>query len=192
MCINVLQDIKQLSNWLITQSCNIDLIVIDHLCLSQSQIDLFDLLNTVSVLTSLQKCKQPKVAVLIDSDMSKDLLLTVVDSSIAGLIRTDQDHAHMLHSIQQLLDGHKVMPKEFVDSLLRKKKTAKPKSGPKLTARQSQVLRMICLSGASNKVIARSLKISESTVKLHISCILKKFGVRNRTQLVLSAAAQGQ
>ena len=56
-----------------------------------------------------------------------------------------------------------------------------------LTPRQRQILDIIVTRGVSNKNIARMLHISESTVKLHMSSILKKFGLRNRTQLALFA-----
>lgn len=55
-----------------------------------------------------------------------------------------------------------------------------------LTTRQNQVLKLVCHRGLSNKAIGNILKISESTVKIHISAILKRYGVRNRTQLVLA------
>lgn len=54
-----------------------------------------------------------------------------------------------------------------------------------LTPRQEQILNLITTRGASNKMIARSLNISESTVKLHVASLLKKYCVRNRTQLAL-------
>jgi DNA-binding CsgD family transcriptional regulator len=60
----------------------------------------------------------------------------------------------------------------------------------RLTPRQSQILTLVSERGASNKIIARMLNISESTVKLHISAILKKFGVRNRTQLAIFSRSQ--
>lgn len=65
-----------------------------------------------------------------------------------------------------------------------KKKSAKSPSIT-LTPRQAQILDLITTRGASNKVIAKTLKISESTVKLHMSAILKKYGCRNRTQLAV-------
>ena len=55
-----------------------------------------------------------------------------------------------------------------------------------LTPRQQQVLKLVCHRGLSNKAIAGILKISESTVKIHISAILREYGVKNRTQLVLA------
>lgn len=55
-----------------------------------------------------------------------------------------------------------------------------------LTPRQHQVLKLVCHRGLSNKAIAGILKISESTVKIHVSSILREYGVKNRTQLVLA------
>lgn len=56
----------------------------------------------------------------------------------------------------------------------------------KLTPRQEQILNMIVTRGSSNKMIARSLGITESTVKLHVAKLLQKFCARNRTQLAVS------
>ena len=60
-------------------------------------------------------------------------------------------------------------------------------NGIRLTPRQQQVLKLVCHRGLGNKAIAAILKISESTVKIHVSAILKKYCVKNRTQLVLAA-----
>lgn len=57
----------------------------------------------------------------------------------------------------------------------------------KLTPRQTQILNLVASRGASNKAIARMLNLSESTVKLHLGIIFKKYGVKNRTQLAVSA-----
>jgi DNA-binding CsgD family transcriptional regulator len=55
----------------------------------------------------------------------------------------------------------------------------------KLTKRQQQIFDLI-KEGRSNKDIAKWLKVSESSVKLHVGGILKKYGARNRRQLMLS------
>lgn len=59
-------------------------------------------------------------------------------------------------------------------------------SSQMLTARQQDVLRHLC-RGASNKMIARALGMTEATVKVHVRQIMNKFGVTNRTQVVLHA-----
>jgi DNA-binding NarL/FixJ family response regulator len=57
----------------------------------------------------------------------------------------------------------------------------------RLTERQMQVLLLLCNRGLPNKRIATVLDISESTVKVHVSAILKAYGVHNRTQLAIVA-----
>lgn len=71
-----------------------------------------------------------------------------------------------------------------IKKLLSKKKE-KSRNTINLTPRQKQVLVFVTKKGASNKVIAKALRISESTVKLHVGAILKKYGLKNRTQLAV-------
>jgi DNA-binding NarL/FixJ family response regulator len=59
-----------------------------------------------------------------------------------------------------------------------------------LTEREVQVLRMIA-GGYSNKEIADALAIAEGTVKNHISKVLAKLGVRDRTRAVLKGIERG-
>ena len=54
-------------------------------------------------------------------------------------------------------------------------------NGEKLTARELEVLRLLCL-GHSNKVIANRLGIAEPTVRAHLSAVFRVLGVANRTQ----------
>jgi two-component system nitrate/nitrite response regulator NarL len=57
-----------------------------------------------------------------------------------------------------------------------------------LSPRETSILR--CLArGASNKLIARDIKISEATVKVHVKAILRKIGVANRTQAAIWATS---
>ncbi len=62
--------------------------------------------------------------------------------------------------------------------------------GGKLTPRQCEIVFMLG-EGKSNKEIAREANVLEGTIKLHVRGILRKFGVRNRTEAVLAAARGG-
>jgi DNA-binding NarL/FixJ family response regulator len=62
--------------------------------------------------------------------------------------------------------------------------------GAQLTDRQKGILRCIC-RGYSNKIIARTFDITESTVKIHVKVILRKIGVKNRTQAAIWAIQNG-
>jgi two-component system nitrate/nitrite response regulator NarL len=57
---------------------------------------------------------------------------------------------------------------------------------PSLSRREMLILRML-MQGASNKVIARNLVITESTVKVHMKAILRKLRLQNRTQAAIWA-----
>lgn len=65
-----------------------------------------------------------------------------------------------------------------------------PPSGVTLTARQLEVLSLLC-EGKSNKAIARILGAAENTVRVHVSAILAQFGVGSRTEAVVAARARG-
>jgi two-component system, NarL family, nitrate/nitrite response regulator NarL len=56
-----------------------------------------------------------------------------------------------------------------------------------LTGRQQQVMTLVC-QGLSNKAIARELRLSEGTVKLHVHNILVKVGARSRREIIVAAA----
>ena len=59
-----------------------------------------------------------------------------------------------------------------------------------LTLRQADVLRLL-VQGKPNKLICRDLKLSEGTVKVHVSAILRALRVRSRTQAVAELARRG-
>jgi DNA-binding NarL/FixJ family response regulator len=56
----------------------------------------------------------------------------------------------------------------------------------KLSTKQEEVFKLLC-QGLSNKTIARQLGVSEATVKVHVRCVMRKFGVLNRTQVAIIA-----
>ena len=61
---------------------------------------------------------------------------------------------------------------------------------PELTNRELEVLRLIA-KGKNNPQISTDLNIAESTVRFHISHILSKLGVGDRTQAVITAVKHG-
>ena len=69
--------------------------------------------------------------------------------------------------------------------------TAVPKNSLKLlTEREREVMRLI-VEGKPNKLICRDLQLSEGTVKVHVSAILKALHVHSRTQAVAELARRG-
>lgn len=85
--------------------------------------------------------------------------------------------------LNNFLENKKVYPRHLIDQLPRKNKKdiALPKG---LTIRQQQVYDLITQRGLSNKQIAKHMKISECTVKLHVGSVMRHYRVSNRTQLI--------
>lgn len=54
-----------------------------------------------------------------------------------------------------------------------------------VTPKEKLILDLLITRGLSNKQLARHLRCAESTVKMHVGHLLKKFGAKNRVQLVL-------
>lgn len=97
---------------------------------------------------------------------------------VCGLLLKNADVDHLLEGFRRIQAGEKV----FVDADEMIGLRAPPQEA--LTERQRHVYEAL-LGGFSNKQIARTLSISEYTVKEHVTAILTIFGVRNRLELVL-------
>lgn len=112
----------------------------------------------------------------VKSLKSSDVLGIIPGSMLATFER-------QIEIFDAIVAAKQCWPKEAIAASAKKLESP----GIRLTTRQSQVLALVCNRGLSNKKIASLLKISESTVKIHVSAILKEYGVRNRTQLALAA-----
>jgi DNA-binding NarL/FixJ family response regulator len=85
-------------------------------------------------------------------------------------------------------DGHTLLAPEAAAALLRSSSPAVRGIGA-LTGREREVLAQIA-QGRSNREIARLLQVSEKTIKTHVSAVLAKLGVQDRTQAALLAVRQ--
>jgi NarL family two-component system response regulator LiaR len=118
------------------------------------------------------------------------------DSSVIGAIRAgaigyllkDTEADELIRAIKAAASGQVQLSPKAAERLLREVRA--PESPEKLTERETEVLRLLA-EGKSNKEIATSLTIGETTVKTHVSNILMKLGVPSRTQAALYAVRIG-
>lgn len=129
---------------------------------------------------------QVHIAVAVDEHTDTAMIKQALDSNIKGIYPRGYYFSieEKCTALTEMLNGNQHTPKKIAEMLKTKRTIVKPDQIV-LTGRQTQILNLILTKGASNKVIGKILNISESTVKLHITQILKKYGLRNRTQLAL-------
>jgi DNA-binding NarL/FixJ family response regulator len=121
----------------------------------------------------------PRVLVLT-SATEPAVAARAVRAGAVGVLYKDIDPDALVRAIRAVRDGHVLLAPEAVGSLLRGSRTEA------LTPRESEVLARIA-EGRSNREIARLLRLSEKTVKAHVSSVLGKLGVQDRTQAAVYA-----
>lgn len=150
-----------------------------------SAIEFMDALATI---TKFMPCHDNlKIGVVIKSTTPRSVIKDLQKTQCQGILLYIHDYpiAEVNKAFAALVAGIPYWPKHILDNLPGSVKKIPNADSITLTAREGQVLNLIVERGASNKVIAKSLGISESTVKLHMSKIFKKYGVRSRTQLAV-------
>jgi DNA-binding NarL/FixJ family response regulator len=105
----------------------------------------------------------------------------------AGYVYKDVDPAALAAAIRAVHAGHVLMHPDVAGVLAAGDAVA---GRGRLTAREREVLAQVA-AGRSNREIARTLSLSEKTVKTHVSAIFGKLGVADRTQAALHAVRAG-
>jgi DNA-binding NarL/FixJ family response regulator len=126
--------------------------------------------------------------VVISSMADNRIISTAIHSGANGFIPKHSQRDVFQKAINQLGQGQQFIPAGYV--------LLEPERGgalndtahrlASLTNQQTRILRLIC-EGKLNKQIAYDLSIAETTVKAHVTAIMRKLGVHSRTQAVLIA-----
>jgi DNA-binding NarL/FixJ family response regulator len=143
------------------------------------------------------------VPVIILSGSSDPLLMhRLLDCGASGFISKTTDHEVIMDALRLVLAGGIYIPSDFDPPARRPAQQADAvcacgceETGAgldeiQLTQRQQQVLRLMA-EGKTNKDISRVLSVSENTIKVHVTAVLKALCVSNRTQAVLAAQRLG-
>jgi DNA-binding NarL/FixJ family response regulator len=125
---------------------------------------------------------------LLSEDHSVPLLREVAPRGW-GVVSPDVPPEVLSAAIVAVAKGLVVLPRTLTGRLLRGYEEVEETAEP-LTAREREVLELLG-RGLSNKMIARDLRISEHTVKFHVSSIYAKLGAASRTEAVAVGARLG-
>ncbi|MHA7876083.1 MAG: response regulator transcription factor [Roseivivax sp.] len=145
--------------------------------------------NGLDGLVRLRKAV-PEAAILIASSMADNRMIShALKAGANGFVPKHSQRAVFARAYETVARGEDYLPDGYID----------PEGGPSetgpldaverlatLTNQQARILALIC-EGKLNKQIAYELSIAETTVKAHVTAIMRKLGVHSRTQAVLIA-----
>lgn len=138
---------------------------------------------------------QPETKVLVLTSFDDDdEVFGVLAVGASGYILKDTRPELVVQAIRTVSDGQAVFDSKIAARVIAGKAEEEPQPDAELLERLSdrelEVLRLMA-KGLSNKEIGRALWIGETTVKTHVSHILRKLGQSDRTQAVLAAVQAG-
>lgn len=143
------------------------------------------------VLRQMRQRRPALPVVVLSASRERRDIQDALGLGAAGYIPKTSSGKVMLKALQLVLDGGVYLPPEMLQEERNEDRgTARSARPDSLTPRQYEVLRLLA-EGMPNKQIAHTLDLSEGTVKLHVTAILKSLQAGNRTQAVIAATELG-
>lgn len=145
-------------------------------------------LDGMAVLSELRSLGMRTRVLVLTSATGPSGPAQALQAGATGFLYKDVDPDALVRAIRAVYDGNTVLAPEAAGFV-----AARPSGNARgiaaLTQREREVLALLA-DGRSNREIARSLRVTEKTVKTHVSSVLAKLGVADRTQAALLAVRQ--
>ena len=145
-------------------------------------------MSGLDVVARLRVAHPEVKVVVLTSYAGEESVLPAVRAGVAGYLLKDVGPAELAGALRTVHAGGASLDPGVAATVMRGVAAPDP-AGP-LTPREREVLRLVA-RGRSNRLIAGDLALSEKTVKAHMSAILAKLGVADRTQAALYAVRHG-
>ncbi|MEU1571927.1 response regulator transcription factor [Streptomyces collinus] len=148
-------------------------------------------MDGVDALRRLRELANPARVLVVTSFTEQRTVVPALRAGAAGYVYKDVDPDALAGAIRSVHAGHILLQPEVAGALLaQEENNAGTGRAGSLTEREREVLGLIA-DGRSNREIARALVLSEKTVKTHVSNILMKLDLADRTQAALWAVRHG-
>jgi DNA-binding NarL/FixJ family response regulator len=139
---------------------------------------------------------RPRVLILTTFDLD-DYVYDALCAGASGFLLKDVTAEQLFHAVRVIAAGEALLAPTVTRRLIREFARQRPRQDSvsvtrlaTLTPRETQVLRLVA-EGLSNPEIAARFLVTEETVKTHVSRMLAKLGLRDRTQAVVAAYETG-
>jgi NarL family two-component system response regulator LiaR len=139
------------------------------------------------------KQTNPEIKILVLTSFAENhQVYSAIKSGAIGYLMKDSSADELIAAIHDTYENKPVLQPEIARKLMRDIQTQEDEKSPKntLTDREIEILRHVAL-GKTNQEIADELVVSERTVRTHITNILAKLRLSNRTQAALYALREG-
>jgi DNA-binding NarL/FixJ family response regulator len=148
-------------------------------------------LDGVEVLRGLPERSAGTRALVLTSAADRAQVALALQAGAAGFLYKDVDPDALVRAIRSVHDGHTLLAAEVADMLSARPPGRGGGGLGALTRREREVLALLA-DGQSNREIGRALGVTEKTVKTHVSSVLAKLGVADRTQAAVLAVRQAE
>lgn len=141
-------------------------------------------LNGVEVITAVRRQAPSARFIVFSVHGREDEVYRALHAGARAYIQKDVELGELLSVIRTVHRGNRYLPADIANSL------ADHFAGTSLTPRETEVLEKL-VTGRTNKELACELNVTEKTIKAHVSSIMDKLGVRNRSQAIVAAVRRG-
>jgi DNA-binding NarL/FixJ family response regulator len=139
------------------------------------------------------KGENPDTRIIVLTSFSEDIqVVAAIKAGAAGYVMKDASPDELVHTIHSAYLGNLTLSADMFQLVMSASDSDPSKRAldESLTEREVDVLRELA-RGGSNQQIAKALSVSTTTVRTHVSSILSKLGLENRTQAALYANDAG-
>ena len=146
----------------------------------------------VAAITEIKKKNQDAKILVLTSFSDDKNVFSAIKAGASGYLLKDSSPEDLMQAINDVYQGksslHPVIAQKVIHEM--HQPSDLPPTDDPLSAREVEVLRKVA-QGMSNQEIAKTLKIKEGTVRIHVGNILNKLQLANRTQAALYALREG-
>lgn len=168
----------------------VSLVAALHSCPAPLQIAVVDVASAThldSLLKQLRRARPEMGILMLGPDLALDGIMTVIRSGARGYLPYAAGEKELRLALEVIQEGSIWAPRKALAWLLAQRSVDRI-AEPELTRREEEVLRLL-VQGRPNRQIAEALGLDEASIKAHLSRLMRKLGVKNRTALSMHALA---